>query len=707
MIDKIRNLKYSNNYLFERREKEKAKEKEKERILSEDNKRKSNFNSTQTQNHKRNNSQFPIISNYPTLTTMNSSMKQISSLQGSKSKRTINSTIQFYDSLDFKSARSRNTYSNLNNINSIYTNSTISNFYLTESPFITIQTERISKHFRTFSSDNEKKGKEIKEENGDKKEKSSLKLLKTFEKNTNDLTETISPIKTEIDLKTNKLKLKKQSIHDIIDKTRDIILYKYSIDRKKERTIRLQEINENNIGKFQNTITIMKNTNKLFHDKFFQKFSDYVKELETQREIEKAKNTNLIQQIIKQKNELTQIETQIRKQEYDKNNIIRWIFFQILVKEKKLNLPNHYKSLIEETEENMRKIFSNPANFSSEDNDLRYKYKKQMTKKKIERKATRKSIILDNKNSFTSKPTFTLSIYKNISMKEALRIRNYKYNLCYQTPEEFFYKIKKLEYTTLKFIEEYNNNLILIRELKKERDEIIKEKEHQIKIENEDLQEKENQLIIQKHKFDILKTEKYNLNNLMIETENNENIKKKEKRKSIFDISSDLNKKKKSNLYNSITNLFQTCSQIQLNQIINMEILINRKISSKESEMMDMMSKIEIIVDYLLSKINEYKNNKYIGFNLFKKILSEIDKSKKIENSKKQKDEQNKKLEKLKEKIKKRDNKIYFLPRRKIEKNFSSEQIKHKKKIIEDVALINPGLYDFIYSSDEEINVDY
>ena len=210
MIDKIRNLKYSNNYLFERREKEKAKEKEKERILSEDNKRKSNFNSTQSQNHKRNNSQFPIISNYPSLTTMNSSMKQISFLQDSKSKRTINSTNHFYDSLDFKSARSRNTYSNLNNINSIYTNSTISNFYLTESPFRTIQTERISKHFRTFSSDNEKKEKEIKEENGVKKEKSSLKLLKTFEKNTNDLAETISPIKTEIDLKTNKLKLKKK-----------------------------------------------------------------------------------------------------------------------------------------------------------------------------------------------------------------------------------------------------------------------------------------------------------------------------------------------------------------------------------------------------------------------------------------------------------------------------------------------------------------
>ena len=49
-----------------------------------------------------------------------------------------------------------------------------------------------------------------------------------------------------------------------------------------------------------------------------------------------------------------------------------------------------------------------------------------------------------------------------------------------------------------------------------------------------------------------------------------------------------------------------------------MEILINRKISSKESEMMDMMSKIEIIVDYLLSKINGYRKQAgAIGISLY------------------------------------------------------------------------------------------
>ena len=140
---------------------------------------------------------------------------------------------------------------------------------------------------------------------------------------------------------------------------------------------------DNNFDSIDNIINSMKNANKLFHESFFQKFSDYIRVLENQREIEKSKNTNLLQQIIKHKNELTQIETLIRKQLSDKNNIVRWIFFQILVKEKKLDLPSYYKSLIEETDENIKKIFSNPQNFSGEETDIRYKYKKQLTKKKI------------------------------------------------------------------------------------------------------------------------------------------------------------------------------------------------------------------------------------------------------------------------------------------------------------------------------------
>ena len=59
-----------------------------------------------------------------------------------------------------------------------------------------------------------------------------------------------------------------------------------------------------------------------------------IKELEIQKEIEKTLNTNLEEEILKVKNEISIIETKILKVEHEKNMIIRWIFFQISLKEK-------------------------------------------------------------------------------------------------------------------------------------------------------------------------------------------------------------------------------------------------------------------------------------------------------------------------------------------------------------------------------------
>ena len=52
-IIKIPNLKYTNYYLFERREKE--------RVLSEDNKRKNSFNTIVTPTHNRNKIRFYLF----------------------------------------------------------------------------------------------------------------------------------------------------------------------------------------------------------------------------------------------------------------------------------------------------------------------------------------------------------------------------------------------------------------------------------------------------------------------------------------------------------------------------------------------------------------------------------------------------------------------------------------------------------------------
>ena len=681
-IKKIQNLKYTNYFIFEKREKE--------RLLSEELKGKESIHSLSNHSHHRNYSEFPIVSNYATLTTMNSSFRALSTIRGTKTKKILKSNVGSVLNLNvFDNLNSSNSKNYFNITSSFINGKTNSNFYITDTPFKTFYTDRKITSYKDFSSDDEKEN----------KEKHNLKLLNIFEKNNirNKIKQQLFS-KTLIDFKVNKLNQKKESIKDAINKTRDIILNKYTKSVKKERIIRLKEVKENNLDRVENIITSMKDTNKLFNDIFLQKFNDYVRELEIQRELAKSENTNLMEEILKLKNEISQLESQIRKIEYEKHNIIRWIFFQILVKEKKTHLPFYYKSIIEETEENMNKILNNPSNFSGEEIEVKKQYKRQTTKKRYERRSTRKSFASLEK--LLTRPT-TISLYKNITIDEAKRIRNYKYYLCYNTPEEFFERIKQFEFDIMKSIKIYDKINLQIRELKIEREDVIKEQKYELEIENEDIQEKENLLKTQKIKFEILNEEIDNLKEILKTSKLKPKIKRKKTRRSIFDNTFKFTKEKTSNLYLAISNILHNCSQIPFDEIIDTGIIIVRRINSKESEILDMLLKIEMIIDYLLSKINIYKDNKDIYFDLYKKIQSEIEKNKKIEKTRIQKEEERNKLNKLKERIQKIDNKIYFLPRRKFERNFSSEHLKHRKKIIKDPSYLNPGFIDFLYDTDE------
>ncbi len=224
-----------------------------------------------------------------------------------------------------------------------------------------------------------------------------------------------------------------------------------------------------------------------------------IKELEIQKEIEKTLNTNLEEEILKLKNEISIIETKILKVEHEKNMIIRWIFFQISLKEKKLILPIYYKYIIEETEENIKKIFDNPYNFKEDENIKIYERTKQIRKNSIRRTIRKNTAgsFYENKSN-TQKNEININIYKNISFKEAQRIRNYKYQLCFSNPDELIDTIKKYENKNIKFIEYYNDLKNSIFQLKKEKEEIEKEKEKEILSELKILKEKEFDLNIQK-----------------------------------------------------------------------------------------------------------------------------------------------------------------------------------------------------------------
>ena len=111
----------------------------------------------------------------------------------------------------------------------------------------------------------------------------------------------------------------------------------------------MREQYDNEIERVDEAIKTINESSKLFNDKFINKFNDAVKQLFTRREIERTRNIQLIEQILQYKNEISLLVSKIRKAEFDKYNIIRWIYFQICVNEKILNFPVYYKAIIEES----------------------------------------------------------------------------------------------------------------------------------------------------------------------------------------------------------------------------------------------------------------------------------------------------------------------------------------------------------------------
>jgi hypothetical protein len=351
----------------------------------------------------------------------------------------------------------------------------------------------------------------------------------------------------------------------------------------------------------------------------------------------------------------------------------------------------------------MTKIFENPSNFSEEDKFDRNKRIRD-TKREGTRKPTRKSTSnLDKGYHLTPKNTKS-GLYKNISLTEGKRIRDYKYNLCFASPEDFMDALKKYDTQTIHFIDYYNDLRNCIKELKEEKENIENEKKKQILSRIGIIREKEFELKIQKDKYILLSKEidtiRKNLKNICISKENKKN---KEERKSIIQ-KSIIPSKKKIILYDFILKTYNTCLKIPIKEIINPENVIIKKINSKEEEMMDMLSKIEITLDYLGRKITHYSKGIDIYYDMYKRIYNTIERNRKLEKTRKQREEENEKFIKLKERVEERNNKTYFLPRKKTE-IYSAFMIKKDlKKKLDESYIKDPAFKDFMYDNDDNNN---
>ena len=507
-----------------------------------------------------------------------------------------------------------------------------------------------------------------------------------------------------INNKRKRINLCREKKNEIMDKTRQEKFDKLALDSKKELFIRIQENYHNKVEYLDNRIESFETWKKLNRDFFENKIADYLKFLMYKKAYEKNKVEDLLEEIVKIKKESNKIYSKMAKIEIEKNKILRWVYFQIQLKEKKIVLPKYYKLILENInlidnyyEIQLKKEKTSEIIQSFNNNNLSLRTPSPKKRDRFKRSIKK---IISTKRIF---PTINLDselmafLNKKEGRSEYLRIKEYKNNLIFKDAEDFHEGLLSLEKEDLRLIQ-YND---FIKEkifwLKKELDKVIKEKNKMINIYNYNLRINLNELNQLKQRHIVLeliiKYLENNKNNIKFNNKQNIKNKKRNKSANIFSKRKEIKKADKKILYFKINKLFNICKLVKFNNQNDYEILEEKRKLLKNDEILYYFVYIEYCFNYLLTEINKFRKNHKNGEKIIKKIKFDIERNHRIEKAEEMRKQLREKYIKLEKEINIRNNKIYFLPYKKIR-----DTIKIKKEIIivKDKVDEQPNFEDFI-----------
>ena len=389
------------------------------------------------------------------------------------------------------------------------------NINLSRNSFINISTNILNKKNKSIS------------ENINKDDIILLKRINLNETKDNDYLKRISLIKKQkiLERNMNKNYYKKKYIND----ERNLILDKYNINIKKEKIKVIEENLNNKIKKINNDIKQLELNSELFKLNFMPKLNEYYRYIRNKKDIENQKNLLYINKIYLLKKHILFIKSRITKRQKEKEFLMREIFLQISIKEKKLNLPEYYKDILL--------------------NDYSYEQIKEK--------------------------------YGNeINKEEYNRISKYIESLDVNDMEIIFENLNKLT----------NNNMELLHEYNKIQEKNLNYKKHRKKIEleiNSDAQKEINNLIKEKESILNIKIKKYKENKKIYFDLINDNSYKNslgKKRSNLFIKLDSFLKMLKDNLNYKINTEDDikgkiTEEKIMMNYLEKIEIIINRFLS--------------------------------------------------------------------------------------------------------------------------------
>ena len=351
------------------------------------------------------------------------------------------------------------------------------------------------------------------------------------------------------------------------------------------------------------------------------------------------------------------------KMELEKNKILRWIYFQIKLKEKKVILPSYYKLISENIndvtiyyETKIKKISSsvhvkNPESGKSINNlSLSVSVKKREKMKKSIKK--NKVSTIENTSPPNLKNELIIFLNKKEGKETYKKIKEYKNKLIY-TVEEFYDRMSSLEREDLMLIECYTNLKYKIKDLRTQFDKVYEQNKIIFGSYYENLRNKENELNrlkINTSAMENIVNVFHNLNyyykglnknhartSLLKDEEkqDNEEIIPLERSLPQISINKKTRKKRKNKnkkitkefLFDKVNKLFNMCKEIKFKEPKHYQILKEKEKILKNFGILYSIFYIEYCVNYLVDYARNFELNNKDGKKKMKRILFDIEKA--------------------------------------------------------------------------------
>ena len=139
----------------------------------------------------------------------------------------------------------------------------------------------------------------------------------------------------------------KYNISLTLNKLREYKDCNYLNEQRKEISKTRMEKSKNNFEFLRDKINSLNHMKQIYINQISNKLGEYSKFISKYKEKEKINSDLLLNKINTLKKEVKNLQNKISKKEYEKLTILKWIYFFIKMKEKKLVLPSYYKKIIE------------------------------------------------------------------------------------------------------------------------------------------------------------------------------------------------------------------------------------------------------------------------------------------------------------------------------------------------------------------------